>query len=63
MAVDLSTDGFYHPATEQDVIDLIHEARNTGRVLRVKGSGHSVPQAIYPDGFPYRQAEYYAPPM
>ena len=59
--VTIQPDGFYHPATVDDVVDLVHKARKEQAVLRVKGSGHSVPQAIYPDEFPYRQAEYYAP--
>ncbi len=61
MSAILEPDGFYHPTNEQDVVDLINQARSEGLILRVKGSGHSVPHAIYPDGFPYRHAEYYAP--
>jgi FAD/FMN-containing dehydrogenase len=61
MAISIGEDGFYHPSNVSDVVDLINMARNDGKVLRVRGSGHSVPHAIYPDGFPYREAEYYAP--
>ena len=59
--VTIKPDGFYHPSTVDEVIELVHKARKERAVLRVKGSGHSVPQAIYPDQFPYRKAEYYAP--
>ena len=61
MSVQLQPDGFYHPETIDDVVSLVNQARNENKLLRVKGSGHSVPQSIYPDGFPYREAEYYAP--
>ncbi len=59
--VSIQADGFYHPASTDDVVALVRKARQEGAVLRVKGAGHSVPQAIYPDGFPYRDAEFYAP--
>lgn len=61
MPIQPGEDGFYHPQNEQELREIILEARDKNYELRVKGSGHSVPQAIYVDGFPYRQAEYYAP--
>ena len=61
MPVTPADDGFYHPSNEAELIELINLARNNHYELRVKGSGHSVPHAIYVDGFDYRAAEQYAP--
>jgi len=55
------TDGFYHPARESEIIALIDHARNNGLTIRVRGSGHSVPEAICTDGFPYQAVEDYVP--
>ena len=40
---------FYHPTSEQEIIDLVTYARDNGFKLRVRGSGHSMPQAIFTD--------------
>lgn len=41
----------YLPEHEQDVIDLIQQARQQEKEIRVRGSGHSVSASIYADGF------------
>lgn len=43
-------DNFYHPAAEEDLVALVRLARARGSQLRVRGSAHSVPGAIYTDG-------------
>lgn len=46
------SDGFYHPADEDQVAALVAMAARQGRQLRVRGSMHSVPAAaITTDGF------------
>jgi hypothetical protein len=47
--VTAAADGFHHPATEQELIDLVATANRGGRGLRVRGSAHSVAHAIYTD--------------
>jgi FAD/FMN-containing dehydrogenase len=47
--VSAAADGFHHPATEQELIDLVRAAHREGRGLRVRGSAHSVAHAIYAD--------------
>lgn len=43
------SDGFYHPASEQELAALVKKAYTEGRQLRVRGSVHSVACAIYTD--------------
>jgi D-arabinono-1,4-lactone oxidase len=43
------TDGFYHPASEDELVCLVKQAYREGRELRVRGSAHSVSHAIYTD--------------
>lgn len=50
-------DGFYHPATEGELIALIKEARKQGQKIRVRGSGHSVGRAIFTDNFRQPQGQ------
>lgn len=40
---------FYHPKCEQDIIDLVNYARENVFHVRVRGAGHSMPQAIFTD--------------
>jgi hypothetical protein len=40
-------DGFHHPASEDELAELVRIARREGRKLRVRGSAHSVSHAIY----------------
>jgi hypothetical protein len=47
--VTAAADGFHHPGTEQELIDLVATAHREGRSLRVRGSAHSVAHAIYTD--------------
>ena len=34
-------DGYYHPASEDEVVELVRHASRTRTPLRVVGSGHS----------------------
>ncbi len=38
---------YHHPANEDEVIALVRQARADNALLRVRGSAHSVPEAIY----------------
>jgi D-arabinono-1,4-lactone oxidase len=40
-------DGFHHPASEDELAELVGNAQREGRKLRVRGSAHSVSHAIY----------------
>lgn len=44
-----AADGFHHPATEQELVELVKAAYREGRQLRVRGAAHSVSHAIYTD--------------
>lgn len=46
-ANSLKIDGFYHPATEAEVIELVDLARSTGKQIRARGATHSVAWSIY----------------
>lgn len=39
-----------HPETEQEIVDLVVNARQTGRRVRVRGASHSVPSSIAGSG-------------
>ncbi|HEX8246412.1 MAG TPA: hypothetical protein VF541_23105, partial [Longimicrobium sp.] len=43
------SDGFYHPASEDELVCLVKKAYREGRELRVRGAAHSVSHAIYTD--------------
>src|SRR5690349_2665054 len=48
-------DGFAHPTSETELIELVKQAYSEGRQLRVRGAAHSPAHAIYTDppaGFP-----------
>ncbi|MDO9020687.1 MAG: FAD-binding protein [Deltaproteobacteria bacterium] len=45
-------DGYYHPASEDDLVALVRLARSFGGQLRVRGAAHSVPAAIATDRGP-----------
>jgi D-arabinono-1,4-lactone oxidase len=49
VSVERAADGFFHPATEQQIVELVARANREGRQLRVRGAAHSVAWAIYPD--------------
>lgn len=51
-ALSRGADGFFHPATEDDLVALVRLARREGAQLRVRGAAHSVAGAIYTDGAP-----------
>lgn len=44
-----AADGFHHPASEQELVDLVKAAYREGRQLRVRGAAHSPCDAIYTD--------------
>lgn len=44
-------DGYYHPSTESELRALVVHAHDARRKLRVRGSAHSVPPAIYASGY------------
>lgn len=46
---DSGADGFYHPASEEELIALVVMAAREVRQCRVRGSAHSVSHAIYTD--------------
>ncbi|MDQ4126148.1 MAG: hypothetical protein M3134_11215 [Actinomycetota bacterium] len=43
------SDGFAHPASEEELVELVRTAYREGRGLRVRGAAHSVSHAIYTD--------------
>jgi D-arabinono-1,4-lactone oxidase len=45
------TDGYYHPANEDEIRELIEYAVRDGLKMRVRGSAHSVPAAVYTGDF------------
>jgi FAD/FMN-containing dehydrogenase len=40
-------DGYHHPASEEELAELVKTAYRDGRRLRVRGAAHSVSDAIY----------------
>ena len=44
-------DGFYHPASEDELVALVRMANQEGRLIRVRGAAHSVSHSIYADPF------------
>jgi D-arabinono-1,4-lactone oxidase len=58
------SDGFYHPASEEELVCLVKKAYHEGRELRVRGSAHSVSHAIYtdPEGTLRNHVEQQSPP-
>ena len=44
-------DGFYHPASEREISELIQHAGANGLKVRVRGSAHSVKAAIFTGSF------------
>jgi hypothetical protein len=48
--INPGADGYYHPATEDELIALIQKANADRTTLRVRGAGHSEPGAIYTSG-------------
>ena len=49
--IEPSADGFYHPADEDEIKALIKLANDKGLVIRVRGSGHSVPASVLTGDF------------
>jgi D-arabinono-1,4-lactone oxidase len=44
-----AADGFYHPSSEEELVELVRLANRKGLQLRVRGSAHSVSHAVYTD--------------
>jgi D-arabinono-1,4-lactone oxidase len=60
-----AADGFHHPASEEELVELVRAAYAEGRQLRVRGAAHSVSHAIYADpvgSLPNRVSEQVPPP-
>ena len=56
MPVPRGADGFHHPASEDEIVELIRDARAHGRRVRARGSGHTFPaRAIHTERFPKAQ--------
>ena len=45
--VGAGPDGFHHPASEDELVELVRAANRDGRRLRVRGAAHSISDAIY----------------
>jgi FAD/FMN-containing dehydrogenase len=45
--VAAAPDGYHHPASEEELVELVKTAYRKGRRLRVRGAAHSVSDAIY----------------
>lgn len=45
------------PSSEEELRELVKNARRSGRALRVMGSGHSVARVIHSDAFPEQHSE------
>ena len=61
LPIERSADGYYHPRTIEEIQQIVRVARARHWTVRVRGSGHSVSQAIYTDHFPHEEAEYFTP--
>ena len=48
--IDKNEKNFYQPKCEQEIIELVNYARTNSLKVRVRGSGHSMPEAIFTDG-------------
>lgn len=44
-----AADGFHHPSSEAELVELVKAAYREGRQLRVRGAAHSVSHAVYTD--------------
>jgi D-arabinono-1,4-lactone oxidase len=49
LGVSAAADGFHHPATEDELVDIVKLAYREGRSVRVRGAAHSIAHAIYAD--------------
>ncbi|EAQ27839.1 hypothetical protein NAP1_09602 [Erythrobacter sp. NAP1] len=47
--IPVGSDGLFHPANEDQVIALVHYAREAGVQIRARGATHSVAWSIYTD--------------
>ena len=49
--ISIGADGYYHPASDDQVAQLIKRANAERLKVRVRGSGHSIKYAIFTDHF------------
>lgn len=54
-AIKPASDGFYHPQTEEEIIELVKTAYQSNLQVRCRGAAHSVAQSIYTDPGPGQQ--------
>lgn len=54
--IERGSDGFFHPTSENQIQDLILMARQNGLQVRVRGSSHSIPDAVFTDGYRYKSS-------
>jgi hypothetical protein len=47
--VSAEADGFHHPASEDELADIVKRAYREGLSVRVRGAAHSISHAIYTD--------------
>lgn len=50
--IPIGSDGFYHPASESEVISLVKYAYDNNLQIRCRGASHSIARAIYTDPGP-----------
>jgi D-arabinono-1,4-lactone oxidase len=55
-------DGFHHPASEAELVELVKTANREGRHLRVRGAAHSVSHAIYSETAGENRVNQHTPP-
>ena len=51
IAPAVADDGFYHPASEDELVALVQMANGQGRLIRVRGAAHSISHSIYADPY------------
>jgi hypothetical protein len=64
-AIPIGNDGFHHPSSEAELVELVRTAHREGRQIRVRGAAHSVAHAIYTDplaGMPNHVEQQSPPP-
>jgi len=47
--IPIGSDGFYHPSTEDEIIQLVKKAYDEKQEIRCRGAAHSVSRVIYTD--------------
>jgi D-arabinono-1,4-lactone oxidase len=60
--VAAAPDGYHHPASEEELVELVQTAYRQGRRLRVRGAAHSVSDAIYTESVGDSHVSHQKPP-